>query len=165
MTEILTENEQNEIEITDETVDLIKDCVNAVLKYEECNFDAEVSVTIVDSEEIRSLNAQHRGKDSVTDVLSFPILEFDRDGNITDSDFDCDGDLIVLGDIVLCAKRAEEQAKEYGHSFKREIAFLTVHSMLHLLGYDHEGCENTEQEMFRRQEEILKSMGITRDKL
>ena len=154
MTEILTENEQNEIEITDETIDLIKDCVNAVLKYEECNFDAEVSVTIVDSEEIRSLNAQHRGKDSVTDVLSFPIL-----------DFDCDGDLIVLGDIVLCAKRAEEQAKEYGHSFKREIAFLTVHSMLHLLGYDHEGCENTEQEMFRRQEEILKSMGITRDKL
>lgn len=165
MTEILTENEQNEIEITDETIDLIKDCVNAVLKYEECNFDAEVSVTIVDSEEIRSLNAQHRGKDSVTDVLSFPILEFDRDRNITDSDFDCDGDLIVLGDIVLCAKRAEEQAKEYGHSFKREIAFLTVHSMLHLLGYDHEGCENTEQEMFRRQEEILKSMGITRDKL
>ena len=163
MTEILIENVQNETEITDETIDLIKACVNAVLEFENFGFDAEVSVTIVDSDEIRSLNSQHRKKDTVTDVLSFPILEFDGDGNIVGSDFDRDGNLTVLGDIVICAKRAEEQSKEYGHSFKREIAFLTVHSMLHLLGYDHEGHENSEQEMFRRQEEILETMGIARE--
>jgi probable rRNA maturation factor len=162
MTEILTENAQQEIEITADTVKLIEACVNAVCEYEECDFDAEVSVTLVDCDEIRALNKEHRGKDAVTDVLSFPILEFDDEGNIIDSDFDFDDELVVLGDIVICAKRAAEQAEEYGHSFEREIAFLTVHSMLHLLGYDHEGSENQEQEMFRRQREILDKMGITR---
>ena len=69
----------------------------------------------------------------------------------------------MLGDIVICAKRAKEQAQEYGHSFERELAFLTVHSMLHLLGYDHEHSEDEEQEMFLRQRKILDKMGITRD--
>lgn len=163
MTEILIENAQQEIEITDDTLKLIEACVNAVCDFEECDFEAEVSVTVVDSDEIRALNKEHREKDSVTDVLSFPILDFDEAGNIIDSDFDFDDELVVLGDIVICAKRAMEQAEEYGHSFEREIAFLTVHSMLHLLGYDHEGSENQEQEMFCRQREILNKMGITRN--
>lgn len=163
MTNILIENDQSETEITAEIEELIKKSIDAVCKFEECDFDAEVSVTIVDNEEIRELNKEYRGKDSVTDVLSFPILDFDENGNIMDCDFDFDDEFVVLGDIVICAPRAAEQADEYGHSFEREIAFLTVHSMLHLLGYDHEGSENMEQEMFCRQKQILDKMGITRD--
>lgn len=163
MIELCVENEQNEIEITDEIKELIYDSVKAVLEFEECDFSAEVSVTIVSEEEIKALNKEHRGKDSITDVLSFPILEFDEEGNIIDSEFDYDDDLVILGDIVICAKRAYEQAEEYGHSYIREFAFLTVHSMLHLLGYDHEDNINMEQVMFKKQEEILNKMGITRE--
>ncbi len=163
MTEILLENEQTQIEIDEEIKNLIKKCADAVLEYEECDFDAEISVSIVDEEEIKELNNEYRNKNSVTDVLSFPMLEFDEDNQIICDEFDFDDENVVLGDIVICAKRAEEQAREYGHSFEREIAFLTVHSMLHLLGYDHEHSEDMEQEMFRKQKEILDKMGITRD--
>ena len=120
-------------------------------------------MTITDKNEIRALNREHRNKDSVTDVLSFPMLEFDENGNITDCDYDFDDDYVVLGDIVICAQRAMEQAEEYGHSFVREIAFLTIHSMLHLLGYDHENNTDMEQIMFKKQEEILSQMGIIRE--
>lgn len=132
------------------------------MEYEECDFDAQISVTITDNESIRRINREFRGKDAVTDVLSFPMLEFDEDGNAED-DFDFDGDSVVLGDIVISAERAAEQAKEYGHSLKREIAFLTAHSMLHLLGYDHERSEEEEELMFRKQEEILRKLNITRE--
>ncbi len=161
MTEILIENAQQEVEIDNSINELIKKCSEAVLSYEECDFDAQISVTIVDEEEIKNLNREYRGKDSVTDVLSFPMMEFE-DGMIFD-ECDFDGENVVLGDIVICAKRAEQQAEEFGHSVRREFAFLTVHSMLHLLGYDHEHSEDMEQEMFKRQEEILDKMGITRD--
>ena len=163
MTEILIENEQAQIEIDDEIESLIKKCVDAVLGYEECDFDAEVSVSIVSENEIKELNNEYREKNSITDVLSFPMLEFDEDNQMICDEFDFDEENIVLGDIVICAKRADEQAKEYGHSFEREIAFLTVHSMLHLLGYDHEHSEDMEQEMFKKQKEILNKMGITRE--
>ncbi len=163
MTELYIENNQDVIEITEEIREVIEKCVDAVLESEECDFDCEVSVTIVDNEEIRELNREHRGKDTPTDVLSFPILDFDEDGNIIDSEFDFDEELVVLGDIVISAQRAMEQAKEFGHSFIREIAFLTVHSMLHLLGYDHEDNVNMEQIMFKKQKDILDKMGITRD--
>ena len=162
MTEILIENSQKEIEINDEIDLLIKKCADAVLEYEECDFDAEISVTIVDEKEIKSLNAQYRNKDAVTDVLSFPMLEIDEDGEMIYDEYDFNEGNIILGDIVICAKRAKEQAEEYGHSFEREVAFLTVHSMLHLLGYDHEHSDDWEQAMFKRQEEILDKMGITR---
>ena len=163
MTEILIENEQQDIEISDEIKDLIKKCADAVLEYEECDFDAEISVSIVSEEEIKTLNREYREKDSVTDVLSFPMYEFDEDGNILCDEFDFNDGRIVLGDIIICAKRASSQATEYGHSFIREIAFLTVHSMLHLLGYDHEHSEDMEQEMFKKQKEILDKMGILRE--
>ena len=162
MTEIYIENNQDIIEITDEIKEVIKKSVNAVLKAEG-EIDSEVSVTIVDNEEIRSLNREHRGKDAVTDVLSFPMMEFDEDGEAIDCEYDFDEELVLLGDIVISAQRALEQAEEYGHSFIREIAFLTVHSMLHLLGYDHENTIDMEQIMFKKQKEILNDMGITRD--
>lgn len=135
----------------------------AALEYENCGFDAQISVTITDNENIRQMNKEFRNKDSATDVLSFPMLEFDEDGNAVDDDFDFDGDEVVLGDIVISAERAAEQAENYGHSFKREIAFLTVHSMLHLLGYDHVNSEEEEKVMFKKQDEILNILNITRD--
>ncbi len=163
MTEILIENAQQEVEIDNSINELIKNCADSVLSYEECDFDAEISVTFVDEEEIKNLNRDYRNKDSVTDVLSFPMVEFSEDGEMICDECDFDGENVVLGDIVICAKRAEQQAEEYGHSVEREFAFLTVHSMLHLLGYDHEHSEDMEQEMFKRQKEILDKMGITRD--
>ena len=95
-------------------------------------------------------------------MLSFPMLEFDEDG-CADAEFDFDGDLVVLGDIVISMERAKAQAEEYGHSFIREIAFLTAHSMLHLLGYDHVNSAEEEKIMFTKQENILQSMGIVRE--
>ena len=162
MTEVLIENYQKEIEINDNIKSLIKKCTDAVLEFEECDFDAEISVTIVDAAEIKELNTEYRNKDSVTDVLSFPMLEFDEDGEMICDECDFNEENLVLGDIVICAKRAKEQAEEYGHTFEREIAFLTVHSMLHLLGYDHEHSDDCEQEMFKRQKEILDKLRITR---
>lgn len=107
----------------------------------------------MDNDAIRTLNREQRQIDRVTDVLSFPMF---------DEDFD-DDEYAILGDIVLSAERAKEQAEEYGHSFQRELAFLTVHSVLHLLGYDHELGKAEESEMFQKQEQILKGMGLTRE--
>ena len=133
------------------------------LEYENCDFDAELSVTIVDNEEIREINNEHRGIDKATDVLSFPMLEFDEEGNAIECEYDFSDDTVILGDIVISAERAKEQAEELGHSFIREMAFLTVHSMLHLLGYDHVDDPEGEAEMIRKQKEILDGLGITRD--
>lgn len=157
------ENQQDRQEISEEIEKTIKAAIEKSLEYENCDFDAEVSVTIVDNDEIRSINAEMRDIDRVTDVLSFPILYFDENGDIVDSDYDMDGDSIVLGDIVISAERAKSQADEYGHSFKREMAFLTVHSMLHLLGYDHVDDPEGERIMFAKQDEILNLLGITRE--
>ena len=147
----------------DEINETIKLCVEKSLEYENCDFDAQVSVTICDNEQIREINMEQRDIDKPTDVLSFPMLFFDENGDIIDSDYDMDGDLVILGDIVISAERAMEQATEFGHSLKREIAFLTVHSMLHLLGYDHVTSEEDEKVMFGKQEEILELLGITRE--
>lgn len=163
MTEVLIENEQEKQEIDEEITETINKACMAALEYENCSFDAQISVTITDNENIRQMNKEFRNKDSATDVLSFPMLEFDEDGNAVDDNFDFDGDEVVLGDIVISAERAAEQAENYGHSFKREIAFLTVHSMLHLLGYDHVNSEEEEKVMFKKQDEILNILNITRD--
>ena len=163
MTRIIIENEQNAIKISEEIENTIKKVIDASLEYENCDFDAEVSVTIVDNEAIREINNETRNLNMPTDVLSFPMLYFDEDANIIDSEFDMDGDVLVLGDIVISAERAKEQAEEFGHSFLREIAFLTVHSMLHLLGYDHVDDPEGERIMFAKQEEILDKLGIKRE--
>lgn len=127
------------------------------LRYEAFPEECEISVSIVDNEEIHQINKQFRGIDRPTDVLSFPQLTFEEGERMERNE---DGE-VVLGDIIISLERAREQAEEYGHSLKREIAFLTAHSMLHLLGYDHMTPEE-EKEMFAKQKEILELAGIPR---
>ena len=134
---------------------LVRRSVIAALEYEGFYNDAEVSVTFTDNEGIRRINSEFRGIDKPTDVLSFPLTDFEGgDEPPTDEP------LISLGDIVISLERAREQAEEFGHSFERECAFLCVHSMLHLLGYDHVNSDEEDAEMRRRQSEILESMGL-----
>ena len=134
---------------------LIRRAVCASLEFEGYTNAAEVSVTLTDNEGIHALNREFRGIDKPTDVLSFPLVEYEED--IAPS---YDEDRAMLGDIVISLERAAEQAEEFGHSFEREVAFLTAHSMLHLLGYDHEKSEEDDIDMRRRQNEIMKTMGL-----
>lgn len=161
--ELLIENVQSVHELTDEIIGAVRKVCEFTLKYEECNFDAQISITFTDDEDIHIINKEHRGIDAPTDVLSFPMLDFDEDGNISEDACEYDGEKIVLGDIVINMERAAKQAEEYGHSFFREVAFLTAHSMLHLLGYDHVDDEIGEKVMIHKQNEILNSLGITRE--
>jgi len=131
---------------------LIEKTVDAVLEFEGIDYPCEVSVTFVGEKKIKELNSEFRNIDRITDVLSFPSGEFPK----AEEEETC-----YLGDIAICAARALEQSLSYGHSFEREIAFLTAHSCLHLLGYDHME-ENEEIEMFAKQEAILTKMGINR---
>ena len=134
---------------------LIRRSIEAALEYEGFANNAQVSVTFTDNEGIRELNAQYRNIDRATDVLSFPLIDFEGG-----EDTPFDDPEMMLGDIVISLERAREQAREYGHGFERETAFLCVHSMLHLLGYDHVNSEAEEAEMRRRQSEILERMGL-----
>ena len=119
--------------------------------------DVEVSVTFTSDEGIRELNKRFRGKDTPTDVLSFPL--FDYEGETDEPPID---ELANnLGDIVISLERAMAQANEYGHSFEREVAFLTAHSMLHLLGYDHERSEAEDADMRARQNAIMEALGLS----
>lgn len=155
-------NEQNKITVSRRLRELIKKSARASLGYFGLRDDVEVSVMLTDNEGIRNLNNLHRGIDRATDVLSFPMFEYDEKGDIHEdyAEFNEMGE-IVLGDIVISLERAREQAEQYGHSFEREVGFLTVHSMLHLLGYDHMTHED-EDEMFGYQKEILDKMGLER---
>ena len=150
-------NQQKKVKIPAGTRQLIKKCCAAVLKYENIDEQSEVSVSFVDNEQIRELNAEYRDKDSATDVLSFPLGD--------DESFDVNEETgaILLGDIVISVERAMEQATEYGHSLEREIGWLTVHSMLHLLGYDHETSEEDAKDMRKREEDVLTSLSLTRN--
>lgn len=161
--DLTIENEQTLVQLTDELRQTIHEVAEAVLKEESCDFNAEISVTLVDDEAIQAMNAKHRNIDRATDVLSFPMLDFDAEGNAVDADFDMDGEFVVLGDIVISMQRAQEQAEEYGHTLRREVAFLTAHSMLHLLGYDHVDDAEGERIMLDKQETILNALGITRE--
>lgn len=148
--------------------ELIRTVCERAFSSEGAPVDAScVNVFITDSEGIRELNASYRGIDSPTDVLSFPGLDFDKPSDFDipdDRKADCidpESGELILGDIVLNADRIFSQAKEYGHSVKREMAFLTAHSCLHLCGYDHM-TEDEEKVMFSKQEAVLESLGITR---
>ena len=163
MVELITENEQNKEDFSKELSDMVLRVCERVMEYEECDFDAQISLTLTDNENIRQINNEHRGIDRPTDVLSFPMLEFDENGQIIENEFEYDDEEIMLGDIVISLERAREQATEFGHSFEREVAFLTAHSMLHLLGYDHIDNEEDEKIMCQKQEAVLFSLGITRD--
>ncbi len=139
-----------------------------VLETEGCGYDTEIGLTITDDEGICELNSEFRGIDSPTDVLSFPNVEFDQQGDfsVVERDkndlIDPESGRLLLGDIVINEKRVREQAAEYGHSQKREFAFLVAHSMLHLCGYDHMEEEEAKV-MEAKQEKVLQSLGITRD--
>lgn len=136
---------------------LIRRCCHAVLEEEHFNDNAEVSVRFVDNETIHELNAAYRNVDRETDVLSFPLGE----NGVYDTNYSTGAKL--LGDIVISVEKAMEQAEAYNHSLQREIGFLTVHSMLHLLGYDHEAGGLEEVRMREKEETVLTKIGLKRD--
>lgn len=134
---------------------VVRRAVKATLEYLNIESDTEVSVTFCDNEYIKALNKIHRGKDSATDVLSFPMYDFaNEDEEVLKYE------PIMLGDIVISIERARVQAKEIGNTFLEEIAFLVVHSMLHLLGYDHERSPEDEEAQCNAQKEIVKTIEI-----
>lgn len=140
----------------------------AVLEAEGCPYETQINLVVTDNAGIREMNRDCRGIDRETDVLSFPNLDFERAGVFEISEeaeadyFDPDTGELILGDIMISADKVREQALNYGHSLKREFAFLVAHSMLHLCGYDH--MEEAEAKvMEQKQEEILTGLGITRD--
>ena len=140
----------------------IRRVVRTALEAEGVALPCEVDVLVTSDEGIRAINKEQRGIDRPTDVLSFPALEL-RPGVLpTEADADPGTGLIPLGDMALSYERVPAQAKEYGHSEKREVAFLVAHSMLHLLGYDHESEEDAKV-MEQKQESALHKLGITRD--
>ncbi|MEG0751657.1 MAG: rRNA maturation RNase YbeY [Oscillospiraceae bacterium] len=153
---VLISNRQTAIKIPTGTRLLIRRCCNAVLDNEKFTLPTEISVSFVDNSEIRKINAEYRNKDIETDVLSFPLCEkgcFDPSAG---------SGSVALGDIVISIEKAVEQANMFGHSLSREIAFLTVHSMLHLLGFHHEEGGIQEVHMREKEETILKQLGLPR---
>lgn len=165
---LYTDNRQNIIEATEKLVNLINEVCNLALTEEEVNVPYQISLLFVDNNEIREINKDTRGIDKVTDVLSFPMLDYSEDKVFKDiyknKKFDkiyLDGDELVLGDMLLSLERAKEQSIEYNHSFEREVCYLVVHSILHLLGYDHM-CDKDKVKMRKREEEILEKLNITR---
>lgn len=133
---------------------LIKEAVRGTLECENFNRNVILSVTFTDNNGIQLKNREFRGIDSATDVLSFPMYDM-RNGDMPE-----EYGAVELGDIVLSLERAEEQANEFGHSYERECAFLTVHSMLHLLGYDHVDSEEDDREMRAHQRVVMKKIGL-----
>ena len=154
---IYFENEQEKLPLTYKLKMLVRGAVEATLDLENYQNTAEVSITFTDNENIHKLNAKYRGVDRPTDVLSFPL--FDYEG--TSEEPPVDEMMNMLGDIVISLERAAEQAEEFGHSFEREGAFLTAHSMLHLLGYDHELGEEEDREMREKQNAVMDMLGLT----
>jgi len=163
--ELIIENSQSRIAVDDKLEKMIKAVVLAAISLEKFQKPVEISVTLVDNEQIREINREYRDKDMVTDVLSFPMLEFDENHQLIAEyevgDYNYDDEVLLLGDIVISLERAKEQAEEYGHSFEREVGFLTAHSMFHLFGYDHEN-EHDREVMRSREEAVLEELGLTR---
>jgi len=165
---IFIDNRQNKIEVKSELEIAIKDVIEYTLKEEKLIIDNEVSVIFIDNEEIREINLKHRGIDKVTDVLSFPMLYYPENKVFKDvyvnykfDQSDLYDKKLVIGDVALSLEKAMQQSEEFGHSFIRECAYLTVHSILHLLGYDH--IEETPKNIMRkREEEILSNFKISR---
>ena len=149
-------NKQKAFKVPTGTRLLIRRCCNAVLTMEEFGKPAEVTVTFVDNEQIRDLNRTHRTVDAETDVLSFHLGE----NGVYDKNYETGA--YMLGDVVISLEKANAQAKLYGHSFRREIGYLTAHSMLHLLGYDHVGNDIEAMKMREKEECVMQSLGLSR---
>lgn len=154
MLNINFENRQRKIKITAETLNLVKEACKSVLSNEKFTQDAEINVTFVSDRKIKQINNEFRGINKSTDVLSFPLSE---DGIY---DINPENNCSMLGDIIISVEHALAQADLFGHSAEREIAYLTVHSVLHLLGYDHVDEGDDKKLMRKREEEALKLMGL-----
>ena len=146
---ILIDNRDLDFEIPEEIIKDFEKSTEVILEMENIREDVEVSVSFVNEDEIKELNRDYRDKDKITDVLSFP----------TEMDYHIEGVPLILGDVVICSKRAKEQSEEFGHSFQRELVYLYVHSMFHLLGYDHL-VEDDKLLMRQKEKEALKRIGI-----
>lgn len=161
---------ETEITISVDYEPLIIKVVNAALDYAQCPYEVELNVTLTDNAEIHKINQEFRGIDRPTDVLSFPMLDYETPGDFTWLEeneenladcFDPETGELLLGDIVISVEKVIAQANEYGHSVERELGFLVAHSMLHLFGYDH--MEEEERIiMERKQEEILQLVQLSR---
>ncbi len=145
---IMFEDRQS-IEIEDGILSIMIDSIQKTLEEERLSLDKEVSVSFVDNDEIQSLNREYRNIDKETDVLSFPV----------NFEFSIEGEDEPLGDIIMSVEKAREQAEEFGHSLLREMVYLTIHSMLHLLGYDHMD-ENSKKIMREKERAIVRAVGI-----
>lgn len=161
------ENE-TDVEFSFSVEDIVRDVMETVLDSEDCPYEAEINVLLTDNEGIHQFNMQHRGIDRPTDVLSFPNLDYETPADFENAameEADCfnpESGELVLGDIIVSVDKVKEQAESYGHSEKREFAFLIAHSMLHLCGYDH--MEEAEaKQMEEKQEAVLGKLGITRN--
>lgn len=154
---VIITNEQKAVKIPTGVRLLIRRCCNAVLTFENFSEPAEISVTFVDDERIHELNKIHRDVDRSTDVLSFPL------GENGEYDRNLDTGACLLGDIVISVETAVRQADTYGHTLQRELGFLTVHSMLHLLGYDHVNGGIEAVRMREKEEHVLTELGLKRN--
>lgn len=148
---ILFDDRQDKVLINEEILKIVEKGIVTVIQMEQLSDNFEVSVSFVDNKEIREINREFRNIDGETDVLSFPMdFEFD---------LDCDK---PLGDVIISLEKALEQSNEFGHSFEREVLYLTVHSMYHLLGYDH--IEEKDREIMREKEKnTMKKLGVFKD--
>ena len=151
--EIFINDFQTEVLIDDEFESLLKQIVSDILDMEGVNRDGEVSITLVDNQEIQDLNKEYRGLDEATDVLAFPVEK---------GDFSDHPGPVLLGDVIVSTDKASAQAQEYGHSLTRELSFLVAHGLLHLLGYQHEDPKQ-QKEMEEKSEKILDALNIGRD--
>lgn len=154
---------ETDVEDAQAVSELILTCAKRVLESEDVPFDAAIDVTVVDADEIRRLNAEYRDKDAVTDVLSFPMYDFLNGQPQEELEAEPDSGCVMLGDMVLCYTRAVEQAAQFGHSPARECGYLTTHSVLHLLGYDHERNDEDTRLMRAKEEDNLSFLGLTRE--
>ena len=164
---ILLEKE-TALDIGIEYEQIARQVICAALDYADCPYECEINILLSDNTGIQKINKQMRNMDMPTDVLSFPMIEFEREGDFSvvekdvPSNFDTDSGELILGDIMISLEKVVTQAEEFNHSIKREFAFLLAHSMLHLFGYDHV-TDREQERMEQMQEEILQGIGYTRD--
>lgn len=147
---------------------IIRDIIEEAISYVDCPYETSVNVILTSNDQIAAINKEYRGIDRSTDVLSFPAVDYKKEADFDGIEetaidyFDPDSGELILGDIIISVEKVKEQAEAYNHSLKRELAFLTAHSMLHLFGHDH--MEESEREiMEKKQEEILIRKGYTRN--
>lgn len=165
---INVENRQNRVCLNEDFIDFIEEVVKCVLNFEEVNIECEIVILFVDNETIREINFEHREINRETDCLSFPMLYYqegkvfkDQYKNFKFKDHDMNGENLLLGDIIISLEKAQSQSLEFGHKFEREVSYLVIHSLLHLLGYDH--IEEKDKKIMRcREKEIIKKLRIFR---